>query len=115
MRVAARAPAKPRPQSATRCRTICASANGRSRSRAQQVLRLLGEASTLRNQLAQIDEYLAAIERDTARARKEEEGASADLARLDRGRRPSCPRKLSARQMELESLADRRQPRRRRI
>ena len=40
----------------------------------QQVLRLLGEASALRNQLAQIDEYLAAMERDAARARKEEEG-----------------------------------------
>ena len=38
-----------------------------------RVLRLLGEASTLRNQLVQIDEYLAAIERDSARARKEEE------------------------------------------
>ena len=49
----------------------------------QHVLRLLGEASTLRNQLAQIDEYLAAMERDAARARKEEEGASGDLARLD--------------------------------
>ncbi len=48
-----------------------------------QVLRLLGEASTLRNQLAQIDEYLAAIERDAARSRKEEEGALADLARLE--------------------------------
>ena len=49
----------------------------------QQVLRLLGEASTLRNQLAQIDEYLAAMERDSARSRKEEESASADLARLE--------------------------------
>ena len=47
------------------------------------VLKLLGEASTLRNQLAQIDEYLASMERDTARSRKEEEGATADLARLE--------------------------------
>ena len=52
---------------------------GRSKPDARQVLRLLGEASTLRNQLAQIDEYLAAIERDSARARKEEGIASADL------------------------------------
>ncbi len=37
-----------------------------------QVLRLLGEASSLRNQLAQIDEFLAAVDRDTARAKKEE-------------------------------------------
>jgi septal ring factor EnvC (AmiA/AmiB activator) len=39
----------------------------------QLVLRLMGESSTLRNQLAQIDEYLAAIDRDAARSRKEEE------------------------------------------
>ena len=50
-----------------RCRTICASASEGIESARQQVLRLLGEASTLRNQLAQIDEYLAAIERDAAR------------------------------------------------
>src|SRR5579872_1888528 len=34
------------------------------------VLRLLGETSTLQNQLAQIDEYLAGIERETTRAHK---------------------------------------------
>ncbi len=73
----------------------------------QQVLRLLGEASALRNQLAQADEYLAAMERDAARSRKEEEGASADIARLDQSRAELSTR-LSARQLELESLTDRR-------
>ncbi len=73
----------------------------------QQVLRLMGEASTLRNQLAQIDEFLAAIERDSARARKEEESASADLLRLEQVK-VELSEKLSARQIELESLADRR-------
>ena len=73
----------------------------------QQVLRLLGEASTLRNQLAQIDEYLAAIERDSARARKEEETASNDLTRLELVK-AELSEKLAARQLELESLADRR-------
>jgi len=73
----------------------------------QQVLRLLGEASALRNQLAQADEYLAAMERDAARARKEEEGASSDIARLDQSRAELSTR-LSARQLELESLTDRR-------
>lgn len=73
----------------------------------QQVLRLLGEASALRNQLAQADEYLAAMERDAARARKEEEGASGDLARLEQSRSELSSR-LSARQLELESLTDRR-------
>jgi chromosome segregation protein len=73
----------------------------------QQVLRLLGEASTLRNQLAQIDEYLAAIERDSARARKEEETASNDLTRLEK-LKAELSQKLAARQLELESIADRR-------
>jgi chromosome segregation protein len=72
-----------------------------------QVLRLLGEASTLRNQLAQIEEYLAAIERDSLRLRKEEESASAEMARLDQVKEELSNR-LSARQLELESLADRR-------
>jgi chromosome segregation protein len=73
----------------------------------QQVLGLLGEASALRNQLAQIDEYLAAIERDTARARREEASASGDLTRLDQGKRELSAR-LAAQQLQLESLVDRR-------
>jgi hypothetical protein len=71
----------------------------------QQVLRLLGEASTMRNQLAHIEEYLASNERDRNRARKEEEGASADLARLAE-QRQQLQTKLGDRQMQLESLAD---------
>ena len=73
-----------------------------------QVLRLLGEASNLRNQLAQIDEFLAAVDRDTARAKREEDGATGDLARLEEVK-AELAAKLSAQQMELESLADRRQ------
>jgi len=73
----------------------------------QHVLRLLGEASTLKNQLAQIDEYLAAIERDSARSRKEEEIAVSDLARLEQVK-AELSNKLASRQLELESLADRR-------
>ncbi len=71
------------------------------------VLRLVGEASTLRNQVVQIDEYLAAIERDTARTRRDEDAAVQDLSRLDKIK-SEISRKLSAQQMELESLADRR-------
>jgi chromosome segregation protein len=74
----------------------------------QQVLRLLSEASALRNQLAQADEYLASMERDATRARKEEEGALGDMARLEQSKSELSTR-LSARQLELESLADRRQ------
>jgi chromosome segregation protein len=73
----------------------------------QQVLRLLGEASALRNQLAQVDEYLAGMERDAARARKEEESASADLTRLEQVK-TDLSAKLGARQMELESLGEQR-------
>ena len=73
----------------------------------QQVLRLLGEASALQNQLAQIDEYLAAIERDSVRSRKEEESALGDIARLEQIKQDLSGR-LAARQLELESLADRR-------
>ncbi|MFN3325953.1 MAG: chromosome segregation protein SMC [Bryobacteraceae bacterium] len=73
----------------------------------QQVLRLLGEASTLKNQLAQIDAYLASMERDTARAQKEEETATADLTRVEQGR-AEIGEKLKVRQMQLESLVERR-------
>ncbi|HXP84768.1 MAG TPA: chromosome segregation protein SMC [Bryobacteraceae bacterium] len=72
-----------------------------------RVLRLLGEASALRNQLAQTEEYLAAIERDAARSRREEETSTADLARLEQIKTELSGR-LSARQLELESLTDRR-------
>ncbi len=72
-----------------------------------RVLKLLGEVSTLRNQVVQIDEYLAATERDSTRARREEETASADLKRLDHVK-AELSRKLSEQQLELESLADRR-------
>ncbi len=72
-----------------------------------QVLQLLGEASTLRNQLAQLDEYLAAIERDSQRSRKEEESALGDQARLTQVKNDLSTR-LAARQLQLESLADRR-------
>ncbi|MBI2685398.1 MAG: chromosome segregation protein SMC [Acidobacteria bacterium] len=71
----------------------------------QQVLRLLGEASTMRNQLAQIEEYLASNERDRTRAHKEEEAANADLARLT-ALRQELQTKLGDRQLQLESLAD---------
>jgi len=73
----------------------------------QQVLRLLGEASALKNQLAQIEEYLAAMERDRARSEKEAEVAGADRARLERGKAELSAR-MAARQLELESIADRR-------
>lgn len=71
----------------------------------QMVLRLLGESSGMRNQLAQLEEYFASNDRDQARARKEEEGATGDLARLAESK-TDLQGKLADRQMQLESLVD---------
>ena len=68
------------------------------------VLRLLGETSTLENQLAQIDEYLAGIARETARAQKEEESAATELNRLAAARK-EISESIARRQMELESVS----------
>jgi len=72
----------------------------------QSVLRLLGEASALKNQLAQIAEYLSGIERDSARCHREEETATQDLQGLE-SVKTDLSRQMAARQMELESTADR--------
>jgi chromosome segregation protein len=74
----------------------------------QQVLRLMGEASALRNQLAQVEGYLASIERDEARLRRDEEAASADLARIEQ-QKSALSERVAARQLELESVAQQRQ------
>ena len=71
----------------------------------QQVLRLLGEASTMRNQLAQMEEYLASNERDRNRAGKEAETAAAELERVA-GLKAELQVKLGDRQLQLESLAE---------
>lgn len=73
----------------------------------QQVLRLLGESSSLRNQLAQVEEYLASNERDRARANREAEAAQADLTRISQTKEELSQR-LANRQTEIESLADQR-------
>ncbi len=72
----------------------------------QNVLRLLGEASTLKNQLAQIVEFLSGIERDAVRCQREEQTATADLERLESVKK-DLSQKMAARQMELESTSDR--------
>ncbi len=80
----------------------------RSMEQARQfVLRLLGEASTLRNQLAQIEEYLASIERDRARSEREVEQASADLERLESVKNELGER-IARRQLELEGVVGQR-------
>ncbi len=74
----------------------------------QQVLRLLGEASTLKNLLAQIDEYLAGVDRDTARAAREEQTALADRDRLET-LQAGLALKIAAREAELQSTAEEKQ------
>ncbi|SPE38759.1 Chromosome partition protein Smc [Candidatus Sulfopaludibacter sp. SbA3] len=69
----------------------------------QVILRLLGEASTLKNQLAQIDEYLAGIDRETARSTREEQVSAAEIERLE-GARKQLSDTVAQRQLELESV-----------
>jgi chromosome segregation protein len=73
----------------------------------QNVLRLLGESSALKNQLAQIAEYLSAIDRDAARCQRDEQTAGADLERHT-AVKAELSRRMSAGQMELESTGDKR-------
>ena len=73
----------------------------------REVLRLLGESSTMRNQLAQVEEYLASTDRDRARSQKEEEIGATELQRIEAARIELNSR-ISSRQMELESLGDKR-------
>ncbi len=69
----------------------------------QVILRLLGEASTLKNQLAQIEEYLAGIERETARSTREEQVAAAEIERLEAARK-QLSETVAQRQLELETV-----------
>jgi chromosome segregation protein len=71
----------------------------------QIVLRLLGEASTLKNQLAQVKEYLAGVDRETAKIQKEEQTAVADLEWLGASKEEAS-RRMCERQLELESVGE---------
>jgi chromosome segregation protein len=67
------------------------------------ILRLLGEASTLRNQIAQADTWLAGIERERARAQQEETTAAAEIERLA-GVKAQLSETIAQRQLELETV-----------
>jgi chromosome segregation protein len=73
----------------------------------QQVLKLLGEASSLKNQLAQIDTHLAGMTRDSERLVRDEKTAEGELQRLEQIK-TEISTKLSTRQMQLQSLGDQR-------
>jgi len=67
------------------------------------VLRLLGETSNLKNQLAQMDEFLAGIARETGRVTREEQAAAAEIERLA-GLRAQLSATMTQRQLELETV-----------
>ncbi len=73
----------------------------------QQSVRLVGEANQLRNQLAQIDEYLAGLDRQKTRHQQEEQSAIGESAKLDE-QRQELEQRLRAQQLELTGLVERR-------
>ena len=89
--------------SAKRCKPVCASAKVIETGR-QTILRLLSEASTIANQLAQIDEDLAGIDRASCRSTREEQVATAEIERLE-GARRQLSEVAAQRQLELELVA----------
>ena len=73
----------------------------------QLVLKMLGESSGLKNQLAQIETQVAGMLRDSERLLRDEKTATAELERLEEIK-TEISTKLSTRQMQLQSLGDQR-------
>jgi chromosome segregation protein len=74
----------------------------------QQVLRLLGESSALRNGITHVEAQLQSADRDTVRASAEEQQSSGDLDRIQ-GAQKQLSDRLAARQIELNSVTEQRQ------
>jgi chromosome segregation protein len=73
----------------------------------QEVLRLLGESSSLKNRIAQAEAQQTSSDRESIRARAEEQQAELDLTRI-LGVREQLSERLVARQSELTSVTDQR-------
>jgi chromosome segregation protein len=73
----------------------------------QQIFSLLGEVNRLRNQLTQVETQQQGVGKNIERATKEETEAQGETERLEKVR-AELSEKLSARQMTLENIADRR-------
>ncbi len=73
----------------------------------QRVLRLLNEASGLKNRITQVEAQLATLNRDSTRAEAEEQQCTSDLERIQ-GIKAQLGERLAARQNELISVADQR-------
>ncbi|MBV8553494.1 MAG: chromosome segregation protein SMC [Acidobacteriaceae bacterium] len=73
----------------------------------QRVLKLLGESSGLKNRITQIEAQLASADRETARAKAEEQQSESDLERIQQ-LKGQLSERLAARQTELVSVQDQR-------
>jgi len=73
----------------------------------QEVIRLLGESSGLKNRIAQAEVQQTSADRESVRARAEEQQAELDLTRI-LGVREQLSERLMARQSELTSVTDQR-------
>ena len=73
----------------------------------QMVLRHLGESASLKNRITHLEAQLASSDRDTARARTDEQQSESDLARIQK-LKTEISNQLLARQTELISVADHR-------
>ncbi len=73
----------------------------------QAVLRLLGESSSLKNRITQVEAQLASSDRDVSRSRHEETQSQSDLTRIHQ-LRSELSLKLTSRQTELISVQEQR-------
>ncbi len=76
-------------------------------SKRQNVLRLLGESSSLKNRITQVEAQLASSDRDAERARNEEQQSQADLGRIGQAR-TKISEQLALRQTDLVSVQEQR-------
>jgi chromosome segregation protein len=73
----------------------------------QMVLKHLGESSSLKNRITHVEAQLASSDRDTARAKADEQQSESDLARIQK-LKAQISEQLAARQTELVSVTDHR-------
>jgi chromosome segregation protein len=73
----------------------------------QSVLRLLGESSSVKNRVTQIEAQLASSDRDIDRSRNEEQQSLADLERIQQVKR-QLSEQLASRQTDLISVQEQR-------
>jgi chromosome segregation protein len=73
----------------------------------QQLLRLLNEASSLKNRVAQIEAQLLSLDRESARAEAEQQQAESDLSRIEQIKFRTSEQ-LTARQTELNLVTEER-------